>query len=207
MAVCKKFYVRGGFIERKIMSGIEEFLADYVPWDECERAYKESFVQFWQAVGDKIYERGCLPGHISVSAFVTNQAHNKVLMAYHKILDRWAWLGGHADGECELLPVAIREVREESSLCDVRPARAEPVSLEVLWVPEHVKRGQFVSAHLHYNVTYWLEADEEEPLHNKPDENTAVKWIGFDEISDYVQDEVDNKIYRRIIKKIQSMKG
>lgn len=189
------------------MSGIEEFLADYVPWDECERAYKESFVQFWQAVGNKIYERGCLPGHISVSAFVTNQAHNKVLMAYHKILDRWAWLGGHADGECELLPVAIREVREESSLCDVRPARAEPVSLEVLWVPEHVKRGQFVSAHLHYNVTYWLEADEEEPLHNKPDENTAVKWIGFDEISDYVQDEVDNKIYRRIIKKIQSMKG
>ena len=42
------------------MSGIEEFLADYVPWDECERAYKESFVQFWQAVGDKIYERGCV---------------------------------------------------------------------------------------------------------------------------------------------------
>ena len=60
-----------------------------------------------------------------------------------------------------------------------------------------------MSAHLHYNVTYWLEADEEEALHNKPDENTAVKWIGFDEISDYVQDEVEIKFISVLLKKFK----
>lgn len=181
-------------------------LAVYRPWNEQEERDCAELLRRLHS-GEELYSRDNAAAHLTVSAWVVSPDRSQVLMAYHKLYDSWAWLGGHADGECELLPVAIREVREESSLCDVRPARAEPVSLEVLWVPEHVKRGQFVSAHLHYNVTYWLEADEKEPLHNKPDENTAVKWIGFDEISDYVQDEVDNKIYRRIIKKIQSMKG
>ena len=128
-------------------------------------------------------------------------------MAYHKLMNRWAWLGGHADGERNLSVTAIKETQEESSLCKVRLVCEQPVSLEIFPVSEHIKRGKFVTAHLHFNVTYWLEADETEPLQNKPDENTAVKWIGFDEISDYVQDEVDNKIYQRIIKKIQKVRG
>ena len=79
--------------------------------------------------------------HMTASAWVTNEAHDGVLMAYHNIYDSWAWLGGHADGEEDLLAVA-REVREESGVkhAPVRRARIF-FSLEVLTVDGHEKRA------------------------------------------------------------------
>lgn len=49
-------------------------------------------------------------------------------MAYHKIYDSWAWLGGHADGERDLLKVAVKEVKEESGVVHVRPLLDNPFS-------------------------------------------------------------------------------
>ena len=33
-------------------------------------------------------------------------------MAYHNIYKSWSWTGGHADGETDLLHVAMREARD-----------------------------------------------------------------------------------------------
>ena len=75
----------------------------------------------------------------------------------------------------------MREAREEAGIRNVRPASDEIFSLEVLTVDGHVKRGRYVSSHLHLNVTYLLEADEEEGLHVREGENSGVKWFGLDE--------------------------
>mgnify|MGYP002237558723 CR=1 FL=1 len=53
---------------------------------------------------------------MTASAWVVNKDRSKVLMIYHNIYNSWSWLGGHADGETDLLAVAIREVREEAAL-------------------------------------------------------------------------------------------
>ena len=45
----------------------------------------------------------------------------------------------------------------------------------------HVKRGQYVSSHLHLNVTYLLEADDSAQVTVKPDENSAVGWFPLDD--------------------------
>ena len=37
-----------------------------------------------------------------------------MLVVYHNIYDAWIFPGGHADGEENLLSVAIREVEEET---------------------------------------------------------------------------------------------
>ena len=102
-------------------------------------------------------------------------------MAYHNIYDSWAWLGGHADGEEDLLKVALREVREESGVQNSRPVTDGIFSLEVLTVDGHVKKGAYVSSHLHLNVTYLIEADEHDPVFIKPDENSGVGWFALDE--------------------------
>lgn len=182
---------------------IRDLINTYPAADMCEAGYVASFLQFLNTFGENIYTRDNLLGHIVVSAFVTNLEHTKVLMAFHKILGRWNWLGGHADGERDLAKVALQETAEESSLQHIRLVRAEPVSIEVLQVGEHFKNGKFIPAHLHYDVAYWLEADENEEICLRPDENEAIRWIKFGEIGDFNQDEVDNKIYQRIIKKIQ----
>ena len=94
-------------------------------------------------------------------------------MAYHNLYQSWAWLGGHADGESDLLSVALREANEESGVLAV-PVSPEIFSLEILHVAPHVKRGKFVCAHLHLNATYLLEADDKAPIRCKPDESSAA---------------------------------
>ena len=119
---------------------------------------------------------------MTASAWVVDKDRSKVLMVYHNIYHSWSWLGGHADGETDLLAVAIREVKEEAGISDVRPVSEEIFSLESLTVDGHVKKGRYVSSHLHLNVTFLLEGDTEAPLAVKPDENSRVGWIPADEI-------------------------
>ena len=81
-------------------------------------------------------------------------------MVYHNIYDSWSWLGGTWRMERrDLLAVALREVKEEAGISYVRPVSEEIFSLESLTVDGHVKKGKYVSSHLHLNVTYLLEAD------------------------------------------------
>ena len=98
-------------------------------------------------------------------------------MAYHNLYDSWSWLGGHADGDRDLLAVSMREVREESGLTAVRPVSPHIYSLEILTVDGHEKRGAYVSSHLHLNVTYLLEADPAAPVRRKPDENSRCGLV------------------------------
>ena len=125
-------------------------------------------------------------------------------MAYHNIYDSWAWLGGHADGEEDLLAVALREVREESGVKHARPASENIFSLEVLTVDGHEKRGAYVSSHLHLNVTYFFEADPGEPLRVKPDENSGVQWIPVEEIEENVSEPwMMERIYRKLLQRMK----
>ena len=114
--------------------------------------------------------------HLTASAWVVSPDRTQVLMAYHNLYDSWAWLGGHADGDRDLLAVALREVEEESGLT-ARPVSQEIFSVETLAVAGHEKHGVYVPSHLHLNVTFLLEADPAAPLRCKPDENSQVGWF------------------------------
>lgn len=155
-------------------------IEQYQPFNEQEVHDKEVILQCLREQED-IFTRENRMAHMTASAWVVNRERTRVLMAYHNIYDSWSWLGGHADGEADLLAVALREVREESGISQVHPVSDEIFSLEVLTVDGHVKRGTYVSSHLHLNVTYLLEASEEECLHKKPDENSDVAWFGLQE--------------------------
>lgn len=157
-----------------------EQLERYEPWNEQEERDRQLILECLRKQAD-IFRRENLLAHMTVSAWIVNPSRTKVLMAYHNIYDSWSWLGGHADGEEDLLQVALREVQEESGICHARQVSEEIYSLEVLTVDGHVKRGAYVSSHLHLNVTYLIEAPEEEALTVKPDENSGVAWFGLEE--------------------------
>ena len=90
---------------------------------------------------DNAFSRENTVAHITASAWVVNKERSKVLMAYHNIYNSWSWLGEHADGETDLLSVAVREVKEEAGISNVRPISDEIFSLESLTVDGHVKKG------------------------------------------------------------------
>lgn len=138
--------------------------------------------------------------HFTASCWIVNPERTKVLMAYHNLYRSWAWLGGHADGEEDLLAVALREANEESGI-EAVPVSPEIFSLEILHVAPHVKRGKFVCAHLHLNATYLLEADDRAPIRCKPDENSAVRWLDVDEVLTAVSEPYMLPVYRKLLEK------
>lgn len=151
----------------------------YRPCNEQEWRDKELILNFIAANPDAFY-RTNLIAHMTASAWVVNSARDRVLMVYHNIYDSWSWTGGHADGETDLLSVALREVREETGIEHLRPLSDGIFSLEALTVDGHEKRGEYVPSHLHLNVTYLIEADEHDSLHICADENSGVRWFTLD---------------------------
>lgn len=143
--------------------------------------------------------------HMTASAWIVNRERTKVLMAYHNLYQSWAWLGGHADGDENLLRVALREVQEESGLARVTPVSEEIFSVESLPVFGHMKREKYVPSHIHLNVTYLMEADEHDALHEKPDENSAVGWFELDEALEKVSEEwMRDHIYKKLNEKLRA---
>ena len=95
-------------------------IREYKPFNEQEERDREVLLRLLSGVED-VYSRENLTAHMTASAWVVNENRDKVLMAYHNIYHSWSWLGGHADGERDLLAVALREVGEESGVIHVRP--------------------------------------------------------------------------------------
>ena len=148
----------------------------YTPQNEQEAADQRLILEYIRLFPDNILTRDNEIAHLSSSGFVVNADGTRVLMAHHNIYRVWAWTGGHADGEGDLLSVALREAREETGLVHVAPVFPEIFSLETLWVEGHEKRGRYVPSHVHLNVTYLLQS-EDAALREKPDENSGVEWM------------------------------
>lgn len=154
---------------------VDDIIA-YRPRCEQEARDKAVILNFI-AKNPDAFLRTNLIAHMTASAWVVDREREHVLMVYHNIYDSWSWTGGHADGERDLLSVAVREVREETGVQHVRPVTEDIFSLEVLTVDGHEKRGEYVPSHLHLNVTYLLEADRRDTLYICAAENSGVRWF------------------------------
>ena len=183
------------------MKNLPSAIAAYVPCCEQESADKAAMLDFLARNPDALL-RSNLAGHFTASAWIVNPARTHVLMAWHNIYRTWAWTGGHADGNSDLLAVALREAGEETGAACIEPVSRDIYSLEILPVNPHVKRGRFVSAHLHLNVTFLLQGDEAEPLRAKTDENRAVRWFSPEAfIAACAEPWMNERVYLKLIDK------
>lgn len=175
------------------------------PVNEQEETDRKTILAFLES-GDDISVRQNLVAHLTASAWVVTPDRQKVLMAYHKLYDSWAWLGGHADGNWDLFAVAEKEAKEESGIEQLHLISKNPVSLEVLTVAGHEKKGKYVPCHLHLNLTYLFEAEEDQSLHIKADENSSVAWIPVEEIPEKSSEPwFVERIYSKLVKKAKCM--
>lgn len=178
-------------------------IENYFPYNEQEAKDKERILAFIRENGNA-FRRENATAHMTASSWIVNPKRDKVLMVYHKIYDSWSWTGGHADGDENLLNVAVREAMEETGLKKVRPVSEDIYSVEILTVDGHVKKGEYVSSHLHMNVTYLLEADEDEELTVCEDENSGVRWFELDEaLKASTEPWFVERIYKKLNKKLK----
>lgn len=182
-------------------------IAAYVPQSEAEAADKEMILHYVNLNPNTILTRENKIAHLTASGFILSPDGEEVLMAHHNIYQVWAWTGGHADGDPDLLAVALREAREETGAAHIRPLSTEIASVEILPVWGHVKRGRYVPAHLHLNVSYLLTADRAGPLTVREGENTGVAWLPADRLLELTNEWQMDEVYTKLLARGRALLG
>lgn len=137
-----------------------------------EREYAARFLEL--LLHPDAYQRHHLPGHITGSSWIINNEGSKVLLVKHAALHKWLQPGGHADGDENVLRVALREANEETGLTNLTPVGPGFLDIDVHSIPE--RKDLSFPRHDHYDVRFLFQADENDRLLIS-DESTDLKWV------------------------------
>lgn len=118
------------------------------------------------------FERSLEHGHITGSAWLINKVGDKALLLHHRKLDKWLQLGGHADGESDILEVAIKEAQEESGINHIKPISEKIFDIDIHEIPANPKE----KAHLHYDIRFLLQVQSDEDFIQN-NESKELRWI------------------------------
>ena len=107
-------------------SWIEE-IKKYTPYNEQEQRDKELILKCINDYDDLLFRENPI-AHITSSGYIVNKERTKVLMIHHNIYKTWAWTGGHADGDGDLIHVAVKEAVEETGVKHFKVISTEMLS-------------------------------------------------------------------------------
>jgi len=138
--------------------------------------------------------RACVPGHLTGSAWIVNADRTRTLLTHHRKLEKWLQLGGHADGDFDLLAVAQREAEEESGLRSVRVVSGDVFDVDRHWIPPRKKDP----GHYHYDLRFLFEADPAEPL-VVSSESKELAWVDLAQVRKLNAEESMARMVRKTV--------
>jgi 8-oxo-dGTP pyrophosphatase MutT (NUDIX family) len=168
-----------------------EKLSDYRPIDDHETEMAGRLHRFVTEHAD-CFERSLQIGHVTGSAWVMDRGRTHALLTHHLKLDKWLQLGGHADGDPDILRVAVREAREESNLEEIRVVSEAIFDVDIHMIPARGLEPQ----HLHYDVRFLLDADRATPL-VASSESRSLAWVAMEKIAELNQEESVMRMVRK----------
>lgn len=160
-------------VEKGVMSreNLLEELKHYKEKYPDELEMVERYVDFVKRHED-CFERSLQVGHVTGSAWVVNGDGTHALLTHHKKLNIWVQLGGHADGDANVLRVAKREVEEESGFTNVVQVGTGIFDVDIHAIPARKNEPE----HFHYDVRYAFRVVGDE-TYVVSDESHDLEWI------------------------------
>ena len=149
-------------------------LKNYFPQTPEEITYKNRMISFIEA-NPLCFERSLEQGHITGSAWLLSNDDSQALLMHHNKLNLWVQLGGHCDGESDVLQVAVKEAQEESGISAIVPVINEIFDIDIHCIPANSREKE----HYHYDVRFLLRvASNEKFVQNS--ESKELRWISKD---------------------------
>jgi len=167
-------------------------LEAYSPADELETEHQFNILNFLRTESH-CYERRNLKGHLTASSLILNHTRDMALMLHHAKLQIWLQPGGHADGETDLLGVAMKEAREETGIPSFKVLSKDIFDIDMHLIPLHKQ----VPAHYHLDIRFLLETDSSIPLISNHESN-QLAWIPLTEMNSYNKDESVLRMVRKV---------
>jgi len=122
---------------------------------------------------DDCFERTCFPAHFTGSSWLVSRDGTKALVMHHAKIDKWVQPGGHADGNGDLLAVAVREAQEESGIRHIEPISDEIFDIDIHEFPQKGSEPE----HFHYDVRFLLQVTSDEVVVQNG-ESKELRWVG-----------------------------
>lgn len=183
----------------------KEAIINYEPSSEQEASDKQVMLDHILVYGDSVLTREQQVAHFTSSSIILNEEMSHMLMIHHNIYQTWTWTGGHMDGATDFLEVALSEAKEETGLSTLKPLSEHILSLDILPVWGHVKRGHYVSAHLHMNAAFVFIASDKAAIGIKPDENSAIAWIPLNDVNTHSNEPDIIAVYDKLLTKAKCL--
>ena len=131
----------------------------------------------------RCFHRETTEGHITGSAWVVTMDGSQTLLTHHRKLNKWLQLGGHADGDNNVVRVALKEAQEESGISDLSILTNEIFDLDIHPIPER----EDIAEHLHYDVRYVVRAAHTN--HIVSGESHDLAWVSILTLDTYTTEE------------------
>lgn len=171
-------------------------LENYEAFDVLEHKTQIEFLAFVRNNKD-CFLRSNLAGHVTSSCWLLSPDHSEVLLTHHKKIGRWLQLGGHTDGDPEVLRVALKEAEEESGIANIRALSPDIFDLDIHLIAEH----KDTPAHFHYDIRFALESSSYNFLVS--DESHALAWQST---NDLISGSITNDSLARMARKWNTQK-
>jgi 8-oxo-dGTP pyrophosphatase MutT (NUDIX family) len=149
------------------------------PWVSGRAAVAEGMRRFALEHADAL-ERGNAMGHFTGSGAVVDAAGERTLLMFHRKLQRWLQPGGHADGDANLVAVALKEAAEETGIDGLR-IDPDPIDVDVHVIPKPHPGAS--GSHLHLDVRFLVVAPPG-AVEVANDESEELRWVTAAELAD-----------------------
>ena len=128
------------------------------------------------------FHRELASGHVTGSAWVVNPSRDKVLLMHHRKHNEWFQPGGHADGDNDILRVALRETHEETGIPtqDIKLVDGTVFDVDIHTIPPIGNEPR----HRHYDIRFLFEIDDRLPVSGS-DESHEILWVPVSQVSHY----------------------
>lgn len=170
---------------------IQNYTTDF----EEEIIFKSRFNNL--LIEEYCFERRNLKAHFTASCWVTNQNHDQVLLLHHAKLNRWLQPGGHADGDKNLIAVAMKELSEETGINEIKNIPEQIFDIDIHTIPKRKN----VPEHEHFDARFHFIVNDSLNLMIN-EESNALKWVSLNEVIKLTDGE---KSFERMVRKTKEL--